>query len=68
MNYTKEYFDNKIQQNQIKEAVHKALPGGVYYHNLIIAFAEMLADFTQMAFKEEVFEKGIKNKGINYEN
>ena len=59
--YTHEYFENRQQQSRIKTIVHEALPDGIYYHNLIITFAEMLADFTWQAFKEEVFRKGIKN-------
>ena len=58
--YTKEYFENRKQQNKIKLLVNEAIPVGVYYHNLIIAFAEMLTDFTWQSFKKDVFKKEIK--------
>lgn len=52
-----EYFENKIEQGKIKQAVLSAIPPDVYYHNLIIVFAEMLARFTEQAFKEEMYTK-----------
>lgn len=54
------YFDNKIEQARIKEAVLSAIPADVYYHNLIIAFAEMLARFTEQAYRDEVYKKAPK--------
>jgi len=60
INYTEEYCQNRKQQDQIKSLVNEAIPSGVYYHNLIIAFADMLKDFTWQSFKEDVFKKGIK--------
>jgi hypothetical protein len=55
--YPEEYFYSKIQQAKIKSLILGALPddGSIYYHNLIIALAEMLAEFSQQAFIEEVY-------------
>lgn len=57
MELPQQYFDNKIEQTRIKEAVLMAIPDNVNYYNLIIAFAEMLARFTEAAFREEVYSK-----------
>lgn len=57
-----EFFQNKVEQNQIKEALIRAIPENVYYHNLIIALAEMLHDAAQQAFKEDVFTRSIHDK------
>jgi len=57
---TKEFQENKKEQHQIASAVLSAIPENVYYHNLIIAFAELLADFTLRAFKEVVYSKSTK--------
>jgi hypothetical protein len=62
MKLSQEYFDNKREQCQIKEAVYKALPKDLYYHNLIIAFSEMLQRFIVLAFHEEVHGK-LKDEG-----
>lgn len=60
-----EYFENKVEQGRIKEAVRQAIPENVYYHNLIIVFSEMLVEFTCTAFKEEVFSKSTDKGGAN---
>lgn len=52
-----EYFENRAEQNRIADAVLSAIPEDVYYHNLIIAFAEMLLWFTQQEFKSDVYSK-----------
>lgn len=62
--YTDEYFENKVQQGQIKKALLLAIPEGVYFHNLLIALAELLADNTRRAFTEEVFTKRV-NKPLS---
>ena len=58
--YPPEYFENKIQQSQIKTAIVEALPTGVYYHNLIIALSELLKNFVEDSYQEEVFTKPVK--------
>lgn len=62
MELPQEYFDNKAEQSKIKQAVLECLPTEVYYHNIIIALAEMLAQFTKDAFKDDVFRKSPKQK------
>lgn len=57
MELPQQYFDNKIEQARIKEAVLMAIPDNVNYYNLIISFAEMLARFTEHAFRDEVFTR-----------
>lgn len=52
-----EYFENRAEQNKIAAAVLKAIPENVYYHNLIIVFADMLLRFTQREFKSDIFSK-----------
>lgn len=52
-----EYFENRAEQNKITAAILEAIPENVYYHNLIIVFAEMLLGFTKRAFKCEVYSK-----------
>lgn len=60
--YSKEYFENREQQASLRQAILHALPdnGTVYYHNLIIVLAELLVDFTRMAFSEEVYTRSVK--------
>jgi hypothetical protein len=65
--YPQAYFDHKAQQARLKSAILGALPddGSIYYHNLIIALSELLADFSQQAFKEEVY--GEKESTLTYQ-
>ncbi len=60
---SQDYFDNKREQAEIAVAVLKAIPKNACYHNLIISFAEMLAQFTNQAFKEEVFGRSEEEDG-----
>lgn len=57
-----QYFENKKEQSQIGEAILKAIPENVYYHNLIIAMTELLAGFVARAYKEDVFKKSMSDK------
>ncbi len=59
---TQEYFDNKREQAEIAVAVLKAIPKNACYHNLIISFAEMLAQFTNQAFKEEIYGRSEEDE------
>ena len=61
--YPPEYFASRIQQSKIKQAILDSLISldEVYYHNLIIATAELLAEFTRQAFSEEIFNKDSAN-------
>lgn len=62
--YTAEYFQNREQQANLRQAILHALPddGTVYLYNLIIVLAELLKDFTHRAFTEEVFTRSVKDK------
>lgn len=55
-----EYFQNRQEQARIKMLIVEAIPEGVFYHNLIIALAELLAGYTEKAFREKVREEEIK--------
>lgn len=59
---TNEYFQNKKQQAVIKGKLLEAIPANVYYHNLIIALAELLADMTRLAWRDDVYTKAMKDK------
>lgn len=52
--YTKHYFDNQAQKAEIKQALTAAIPVGVTYYNLITALAELLAEWSHLAFTDEV--------------
>lgn len=60
--YTEEYFENREQQANLRQAILHALPddGTVYFHNLIIVLAELLTEFTRMAFRDEVYTKPVE--------
>lgn len=53
----KEFFENRKEQAEIKIALTEAIPQNVYYHNLVVALAEMLARAIQEQQKEDVFHK-----------
>ena len=55
--YTKEYFANRIEQGKIKEALWKAMPTNIYYHNVIIALSEMLSRCVDENYQEDVMHK-----------
>ncbi|CAK0756336.1 hypothetical protein CCP3SC15_2150007 [Gammaproteobacteria bacterium] len=57
-----EFFQNKIEQGKIKSALWEAMPVNVYYHNLIIALAEMLLRCIELAYKDEVHNKPTLTK------
>ena len=69
--YQPEYFDNKQEQNKIKQAILDALPTGVEYYNLIAAMNELQQTFILHAFKKgfqptvwdgalaDILEKGL---------
>ena len=56
---TKEYFENRKQQGEIKLAIMESIPRNVYYHNLIIALAEILHRMVEASYQEDVFTKVI---------
>lgn len=61
---TDEYFQNKQQQNRIREVILEVLAtlpdNEIYYHNLIMVMAELLQRFTEHAFTEDVYTKEVK--------
>ena len=54
---TEEFFDNKAEQNKIKIAIHRAIPEGVFYHNLVIVLSEIIKDMVWEMTKEDVFQR-----------
>lgn len=62
MKLSPEYFENRAEQAQIKEAIERAIPRDVLYQNLIIALSEMLASLTHQAFEDEAKDSSLKVK------
>jgi len=54
---TEEFFDNKVEQNKIKSAIHQAIPEGIFYHNLVIVLSEIIKDMVWEMTKEDIFKK-----------
>jgi hypothetical protein len=59
----KEYFENRIEQSNIKLALWDACPVDVQYFNLIIALTEMLKRAVEEAYTEDVYTKKTITKG-----
>lgn len=49
-----DFFANRKEQLQIEEAIILAIKPGMYYHNIVIALANMLRHYTQEMVKDEV--------------
>ncbi len=62
---TKEFFENRKQQIEIKSALDAAIPPGIYYHNLIIALAGMLTWAVNEAYKDDVYKKHVEVKNVD---
>ena len=60
--FTRQAEENLKEQFEIEEALTRAIPESVYYHNLIIVLAKMIARYTEYSFKEAVWHKGMEDK------
>lgn len=53
----KAYFENLEEISMIKEGVWRSIPQGYFYHNIILALADVLSECVRLSLKEELFNK-----------